>query len=102
MEKHWFKSRQALFLSPVLLLLIVAVACGGAAEPTAAPPTATSAPAPTAMPEAMEEPSGEMMADPEKVAFAEYWTPPTDYYGQPVRGDTLRYIYDYSWGPTQP
>jgi hypothetical protein len=26
--------------------------------------------------------------------FAEYWKPPTDSYGQPVRGGTLRWIYE--------
>ncbi len=102
-----------LFLIPVL-----AVACGESATatpvptatsapaPTAAPtaqpatqapePTATrAAAAPTAMPAATDEPGeGMMMAPTHAPSFSEYWNPPTDFYGEPVYGGTLRINYE--------
>ena len=111
MSNHWLKNPKALVFVPVLgVLALAAVACGAAATatpvPTAAPtamPEAMAEPTampeamaePTAMPEAMSEPSGEMMAGPKTApAFAEYWTPDTSFYGEPVYGGTLRINYE--------
>ena len=89
MENHWFKGPKALFIVPALLLLMVVIACGTAAEEPAAAPTEAPAAAPTAMMEQMEEPTEAMMAGTEYApAFSSYWNPPTDYYGQPVYGGT--------------
>ena len=95
--------RMLLYVPVLLVLLLAAVACGAAATatpaPTAAPPP-TEPPAamaePTAVPEAMAQPAEEMMAKPETgaMAFADYWKPPTDYYGDPVYGGTLRINYE--------
>ena len=50
---------------------------------------------PTAMPEPMEKPADEMMAGARHApAFAEYWKPDTDFYGDPVYGGTLRINYE--------
>ena len=50
---------------------------------------------PTAIPEVMAEPAGEMMAGPRQApVFAEYWTPDTAFYGEPVYGGTLRINYE--------
>ena len=95
MENHWFKGPKALFIVPALLLLMVVIACGTAAEEPAAAPTEAPAAAPTAMMEQMEEPAEAMMAGTEYApAFSSYWNPPTDYYGQPVYGGTLRINYE--------
>ena len=111
MSNHWFKNPKALVFVPVLgVLALAAVACGAAATatpvPTAAPtamPEAMAEPTampeamaePTAMPEAMAEPSGDMMAGPKVApAFADYWTPDTSFYGEPVYGGTLRINYE--------
>ncbi|MFQ6026959.1 MAG: ABC transporter substrate-binding protein, partial [Dehalococcoidia bacterium] len=50
---------------------------------------------PTAVPQATEPPEAEMMAG-KKTApkFADYWNPPTDVYGEPVYGGTLRINYE--------
>jgi hypothetical protein len=44
----------------------------------------------------MDKPADDMMAKPETggMAFAEYWNPPTHYYGEPVYGGTLRINYE--------
>ena len=83
------------------LTLVLAVACGAAEPPTEAP-TATTAPTPTAaavastaMAQATEPANDGMMARPSHApSFAEYWKPPTDFYGQPVYGGTLRINYE--------
>ncbi len=55
---------------------------------------ATTAP-PTAMPAAVAKPDDGAMAGPVYApSFASYWKPPTDFYGQPVRGGTLRHLYE--------
>ena len=74
-------------------------------EPTAAPTATTAAPtkpantpaaaaptsAPTGMPQATRPPGDVATVNPEMAPpFAEYWKPPVDFYGQPVRGGTLR------------
>lgn len=93
MEAYWFKSRRALFLTPLLALLVLAVACGTAATATPVPePTATSAPVPTSMPEPTEAPA--MTGTEYAPSFANFWQPPTSVYGQPVRGGELRVIYE--------
>ena len=59
--------------SGLMLLALVAVACGGAAEPTSAPAAPTSPPQaaaqPTAVPEAMEEVMEEPAVNPGKVVW---------------------------------
>ena len=112
MSGQWVKQRlkepKGLLYAPMLVVLVLAaVACGAAATATPAPTAAPTAmpeptammeamPEPTAMPEAMAEPSGEMMAKPEvgAMAFADYWKPPTDFYGPVVYGGTLRINYE--------
>ena len=43
------------------------------------------------MPEATEGLGDGMMMKPDhEPSFAEYWNPPTDFYGQPIYGSTLR------------
>ena len=79
-----------LFL-PVALWAVLAVACG--ADPTEAPlPTATAIPT-TLTPIPTPAPTPEATR---KVAssFADYWNPPTDFYGQPVYGGTVRINYE--------
>ena len=105
MVHQWFRKPYSAKYLSLILVVVAAVACGTAEQPTE-PPTATTAPtpttaaaestaAPTAMPQSTAPPSDEMMAGVEYApAFAEYWKPPTDFYGQPVRGGTLRRIYE--------
>ena len=106
------KEPRGLLYGPMLVVLALAtVACGAAATATPAPapdpieaPAAmadsTEAPAamaePTAVPEAIAKPAEEMMAKPEvgEMAFADYWNPPTDFYGPVVYGGTLRVNYE--------
>ena len=57
-----------LLVGSLILIMALVLACGGAAEPTAVPPTAaaptdTPAPAPTATEAAMEEEDSAMMDD---------------------------------------
>ena len=104
MSNHWFRNFRGLVIAPIVgVLLLAAVACGAAATATPVPtvaPTAAPAPVepmaePTAMPEVMAEPAGEMMAGPKYApVFAEYWTPDTAFYGEPVYGGTLRINYE--------
>ena len=111
MSYHWLKRRLKepgkLVLGPIVAVLLVAiVACGGAAPEPAAPaaepaapaaaPAQEPAPEPTAAPAPMEKPAEEMMAKPETgaMAFADYWNPPVDYYGEPVYGGVLRVNYE--------
>ena len=101
----------ARFLSwtALMMLLALALACGAAAtatpRPTEAPaataaPTPTPGPAPTATrvplatpaPLATQAPAMEGPAY--APAFADYWNPPTDFYGEPVYGGRLRINYE--------
>jgi ABC-type transport system substrate-binding protein len=105
MFRHWFKKPNLGIYLPVILILVAPVACQTAAPPTEAP-TATTAPTPTtaaveptAVPtmeaQATQPPGDRTMAAPQFAPpFTEYWKPPTDFYGQPVRGGTLRWIYE--------
>ncbi len=113
MSYHWrtqpLKEPRKILLGPILAILALAILACGAASPEPAAPAAepaapaqapaqepAAAPEPTAMPEAMEKPAEEMMAKPETgaMAFADYWNPPTDYYGEPVYGGVLRINYE--------
>src|SRR5919106_3603751 len=100
MMSHWLRNPAEFVFTLILVPLLFPLACGAAEQPTQAPeataaPAATCAPAPTAMPQSTAPPSDDMMAGVEYApTFAEYWTPPTEFYGQPVRGGTLRWIYE--------
>ncbi len=111
MSYHWrkqtLKEPRKFVLGPIMAILALAiVACGAASPEPAAPaaepaapaaaPAQEPAPEPTAAPAPMEKPAEEMMAKPESgaMAFAEYWNPPTDYYGEPVYGGVLRVNYE--------
>ena len=68
MATHWFKNSRAIALTLGTVILLVTMACGSAAEPAdTAPATVDTAPvdaapiAPTAVPEAAQEPSDEMV-----------------------------------------
>ena len=96
-----------LFRGPALLVLVLAaVACNGEATATPKPtPVQTKAPAATTKPTALPaptptpSPTGTPTPTPEPydgaTAFADYWKPPTDFYGEPVYGGTLRVSYDW-------
>jgi ABC-type transport system substrate-binding protein len=98
------RSPHALMLMTALLILTLA--CGTAAKPTPEPIATVSPPtetpqtssdtaAPTAMPQETGPASDAMTVDPESApAFAEYWNPPVEFYGEPVMGGTLRMIYE--------
>ena len=111
MSYHWrkqaLKEPRKLILGPVIAILALAVvACGAASPEPAAPaaepaapaaaPAQEQAPEPTAAPAAMDQPASDMMAEPKSgaMAFADYWNPPTDYYGEPVYGGVLRINYE--------
>ena len=58
-------------------------------------PAATTAPLATAAPLATQAPSESMMMEPAHApSFAEYWNPPTDFYGEPIYGGHLRINYE--------
>ena len=72
-----------------------------AAEQPAAPAAAAAAPAqaPVATPTTVAQEAvavvGESMAGPKEApSFESYWKPPTDFYGDPVYGSTLRINYE--------
>ena len=106
MSCQWLKQRlkkpAGLLRGPVLMvLLLAAVACSAEATATPAPtPAQTEAPTataePTTVPKPTPTPTVEIIAEPDDgaMAFADYWNPPTDYYGNPVYGDTLRINYE--------
>ena len=106
MSYRWLGRPKAFLYAPVLAVVaLAAVACGAAATATPPPTTvpaepppaamAEPAPEPTAVPAPMEEPADDMMAGPKQApVFAEYWTPDTDFYGEPVYGGTLRINYE--------
>ena len=64
--------------------------------PGAPDPTPTRAPLPTTVPTAAPtEAAVGMMAEPDYApSMAEYWNPPTDFYGDPVYGGTIRINYE--------
>ncbi len=88
----------------VALGLMFMVACGSATAPAEPPDQEAVAPAaepappvatPTSMAQAALAPAGESIAGPKQApSFASYWKPPTDFYGQPVYGGTLRINYE--------
>ena len=108
MPRQWMMQRlsQSRRLLPgtalaLAVVLLFALACR--TEPTVAPvptPAPTAAPTataePTATPAPTPTPTAEPTAEPYDgaTAFAEYWNPPTDYYGEPVYGGTLRIAYE--------
>ena len=61
----------------------------------AAEPAKQAAPTPTTVAQAALAPASESLAGPKEApTFAEYWNPPTDFYGDPVYGGTLRINYE--------
>ena len=110
MPRQWMKQRLSQFrrLLPgtvlaLAVVLLLVLACR--TEPTVTPvptpaptaaataaPTATSTPTSTPTPTPTAEPTAEPYDG--ATAFAEYWNPPTDYYGEPVYGGTLRIGYE--------
>ena len=92
------KSLISLAAPLVLLLAMLGLACSQSTptppptsepEPTAMP-TTTLSPTPTAEPAPTPTPT----PTPEPRFGPEYWNPPTDYYGKPVYGGTLRINYE--------
>ncbi|MFQ6029345.1 MAG: ABC transporter substrate-binding protein, partial [Dehalococcoidia bacterium] len=109
MVYHWLSKPKALILGPMVLVLVLAVACGSAAEQATtsppAQPTAAPVEQPTAVPVATTPPEADAMAGSKTAPeFADYWNPPTEVYGEPVYGGTLRINYEdplehaNSWG----
>jgi hypothetical protein len=100
MLNYWLRKPNLVAYLFLVTALLAALVCGAAEQPTQAPPAtaapvATSAPSPTAVPQAIEPPSDGMVAGAEYApTFAEYWKPPVEFYGQPVKGGTMRYIYE--------
>ena len=61
----------------------------------AAEPAKQVAPTPTTVAQAALAPASESLAGPKQApSFATYWNPPTDFYGDPVYGGTLRINYE--------
>src|SRR5919106_1354974 len=98
-----FRSLGLVISIPLMLLLLLALGCGTTAPPAEAPTTApaatTDASAPAAVPTAQPQstkPPGESAKPGIEYApgFAQYWQPPTSVYGDPVKGGTLRIIYE--------
>jgi ABC-type transport system substrate-binding protein len=98
-----FRKPKLIVPIPLVLVLLLAVACGTAAEPApepANPPAATveaptTAPTPTAMAEPTKPPGDSAKPGVEYApSFAQYWQPPTAVYGEPVKGGNLRIIYE--------
>ena len=108
MEYHWLGKSKSLLLGSLALVLALAIACGAAATATPVPPTsAPASTAPTAVPAPTvgQVPTVEAMgAGKVTPAFADYWQPPTDFYGEPVYGGHVRINYEdplehaNSWG----
>ena len=108
MVSHWFRKPYTVMPILVIWILALGVACGTSVQPTVAPadtqPRAPTVPAvtpaqppavPTAAPQAEIAPAGDEAAGPQYApAFESYWNPPTAFYGEPVYGGTLRYIYE--------
>jgi peptide/nickel transport system substrate-binding protein len=92
MDFRWLKNPRLIVFGPLALFLVLAIACGAAATATPVPPTASVSP--TAKPEAtMIAVPGDNMGQ-MGMSFADYWKPPVSAYGEPVRGGTLRVIYE--------
>src|ERR687896_2189449 len=98
-----FRNSRLVVPITLMLVLLLALGCGTTAPPAEAPttaPTATtdaSAPAaaPTAQPESTKPPVESAKPGVEYApSFAQYWQPPTAAYGEPVKGGTLRVIYE--------
>ena len=87
---------------PLILILLLAVGCGTTAPPAEAPTTASpaaeqsaQAPVPTATAEPTKPPLESAKPGVEYApSFAQYWQPPTSVYGEPIKGGTLRVIYE--------
>jgi peptide/nickel transport system substrate-binding protein len=87
---------------PLILVLLLAVGCGTTAPPAEAPTTApraaeqsAQAPVPTATAEPIKPPLESAKPGVEYApSFAQYWQPPTSVYGEPIKGGTLRIIYE--------
>jgi len=116
MSPHWFRNPLLILPLCLMLILMLAVACGTSEEAPAAPAAATTAPpaaapaattapaaaapaaavpAPTAVPAAVSKPDDGAMAGPKYApSFSDYWKPPTEFYGQPVYGGTVRINYE--------
>lgn len=100
--------RQAMVFVPLVSLLVLNLACGEAAAPATPPEVpatvvttapAADAPSATAVPTAEPEMPARLTDDrpivpPAAPSFAEYWKPPTGFYGQPVYGGALRINYE--------
>jgi ABC-type transport system substrate-binding protein len=109
---RWLKRPTRTALLPLSLALLLSIACGSAAQPEAeqqfptpaevqarqpvAPVDAPAQPldAPTAVPQPVQAPGDRTSGAEFAPVFAEYWHPPVDFYGQPVKGGTLRQIYE--------
>jgi ABC-type transport system substrate-binding protein len=103
MVHRQFRNPRLVIPIPLMLVLLLAVACGTAAEPiaeptspsTAAAEQPTNAPAPTAMAEPTKPPIEAAKPGIEYApSFAQYWQPPTAVYGEPVKSGALRVIYE--------
>ncbi len=109
MSYHWWKQRiqepRKLILGPLLAMMaLIIVGCGPTAPepaPPADPPAqdapAVEAPAPTAVPDAMDQPSVDMMDKPDTMAMTDVVPIPdhvADFYGEVTYGGTLRINYE--------
>ncbi len=83
MSRPMLRKMKLFAIAPLLLALAFAIACGDddEAAPVVAPPAA--APPAAAPPVAAPMP-----------ATPAYWNPPTDFYGEPVYGGTIRINYE--------
>ena len=97
MLENWIRKPGLVAHFLLVTSLLIALGCGAAEQSTQAPPATAAPPAaqPTAMPQPTAPPAQEMTAGIEYApSFAEYWQPPVEFYGQPVKGGTLRVIYE--------
>ncbi|HEU0021077.1 MAG TPA: ABC transporter substrate-binding protein [Dehalococcoidia bacterium] len=101
MTLHRFKKSSVLVPIGLILVFLVAIACGSADAPTQAPTsppvsaaTATAAPLPTPMVEGQGVEGQGMEGMEAGRSFADYWRPPTAAYGEPISGGELRVIYE--------
>ena len=105
MAYHWLNRSKTLLLGSLALVLALAMACGASATAVPAPTSAPAVTSPTAVPIPTEAPPVEILGA-GKIApsFADYWKPPTDFYGDPVSGGHIRINYEdplehaNSWG----
>ena len=105
MTSNWFRNTNAMVSVPLVLVLLVFVACGSPAEPVQETAAPAAAPADTQAEQPVAPTAAPPAAPPEGVAiatagakhapsFASYWKPDTGFYGQPVYGGTLRINYE--------